>query len=610
MQEAFWWVYSEEDVAAMIESSVERLKVAHSDRMNFNLNMLRMYSQRDYAALDRIGTQNSNTTGKGDDYRMRLNVVGAMIDTVTSRIGKSKPKPMYLTKRGDYQLRNRAQRLTDVMEGLFVQTDLYPAMQRAFHDSCIFDIGVVKITRDAENIFAERVFPNEMVWPLEEALYGEPRTMHQIKQIHQEDLMDMFPEFSDEILSKTDNIDENSPHEDNGMMEVVESWRKKSPYNDEPGRHVISVGDVALLDEDYNYNWFPFEFHRWSDAVIGFGGLGMAEQLKSVQIEINRLVLRIQQSMHLLSVPFIFLRMGSKVAPSHIRNVPGTIISYMGEPPQSYTPQAMHPEVYSHLDRLYQRAYEIAGVSELSASGKKPAGLESGAALRVYHDIETERFAAVSQRYEQSYMDCAEKFMEFAKEISEEQGKFPVKGIKENSLQELDFKDIQLAEKDFILQPFPVSLLPTTPSGRLQAVTELINSGVIDKREHIVRLLDFPDLASITSLYEGYERDIEWRITEILDSKKYHAPHPFMDLTMAVERGRLAYLEAEQDGVEKERIDLLERFISEAMSLLTPAPLAPEVGSSPAPEVGGQQGPIPTAPPVPPPTALNEPLPA
>jgi hypothetical protein len=44
--------------------------------------------------------------------------------------------------------------------------------------------------------------------------------------------------------------------------------------------------------------------------------------------------------------------------------------------------QAMHPEVYNHLDRLYQRAYEISGISELSATGKKPAGLESGAALQ------------------------------------------------------------------------------------------------------------------------------------------------------------------------------------------------------------------------------------
>jgi hypothetical protein len=41
----------------------------------------------------------------------------------------------------------------------------------------------------------------------------------------------------------------------------------------------------------------------------------------------------------------------------------------------------MHPEVYSHMERLFGKAYEIAGISELSATGKKPPGLESGAAL-------------------------------------------------------------------------------------------------------------------------------------------------------------------------------------------------------------------------------------
>ena len=94
---------------------------------------------------------------------------------------------------------------------------------------------------------------------------------------------------------------------------------------------------------------------------MGFGGISLAEQLYPVQKEINSLCIRIQQSMHLLSVPLVFIQAGSKVAPSHIRNQPGTIIHYNGQPPVVYTPQAVHPEVFNHLDRLYQRAYEISG---------------------------------------------------------------------------------------------------------------------------------------------------------------------------------------------------------------------------------------------------------
>ena len=147
-----------------------------------------------------------------------------------------------------------------------------------------------------------------------------------------------------------------------------------------------------------------------------------------------------------------------------------------------------------------------------------------------------------------------------------------------------------MAETDYVLQAYPVSLLPSTPAGRLQAVTELIQNGVITQREHIVRLLDFPDLESVTSLYDSLERDIEWRISEIIEDTIYHAPEPVMDLTYAKERMTIAYLEAEQDGLELEKLDLMLRFIDECDALMQ-GPQTPETPpvpmEEPAPIPGG-----------------------
>jgi hypothetical protein len=334
----------------------------------------------------------------------------------------------------------------------------------------------------------------------------------------------------------------------------------------------------------------------WGDACVGFAGISLAEQLKNIQLEINKLALRIQQSMHLLSVPWLFVQHGSRVVESRLRNVPGTIVNYVGQPPQSYTPTAMHPEVYSHMERLYQKAYEIAGVSELSATGKKPAGLESGAALRTYHDIETERFISVGQRFEKSFMDAAAWFFDLAREIVKESGSFPVRGIKGHALETTDFKDIELAQEDYILQAYPVSLLPSTPAGRLQAVTELIQNGIINQREHIVRLLDFPDLESVTSLYDVLERDVEWRIQEIIDNAVYHAPEPVMDLAFAKERMTIAYLEAQQDELDLDKINMMIQFIEECDALTQSA--APEGGAeAPGAEAPAMPGMPPPGPP-------------
>ena len=604
----FWWQQENEmEMGNLLTELIEQLREDHRGRHSLNMDMLRMYTQRDYEKLDRVDAHH-RMTSNADDYRMRMNVVGNIIDTLVSRIGKSKPKPMYLTKRGDYKLRQNARRLTDVMEGIFYQTNIYDVMPKVFQDSCIFDIACMKIGREGKELFVERVFPNEMLWDLNASLYSEqPPSLHQVKQIPLETLIMHFPEREEELRfaasSKDKDFMDEEGHEAD-MIEVVESWHLPSVNDADDGRHVIHMKNVILEDEQYNYTRFPFVFMTWGDACVGFAGISLAEQLKNIQMEINKLALRIQQSMHLLSVPWLFVQHGSRVVESRLRNVPGTIVNYVGQPPQSYNPTAMHPEVYSHMERLFGKAYEIAGISELSATGKKPPGLESGAALRTYHDIETERFISVGQRFEKAFMDSAEWFFDLAREIVKESGTFPVRGIKSNALQEVDFKDVEMAQNDYILQAYPVSLLPSTPAGRLQAVTELIQNGVINQREHIVRLLDFPDLESVTSLYDVLERDVEWRIQEIIEDGIYHAPEPVMDLAFAKERMTMAYLEAQQDDLDLDKINLMIQFIEECDALTQPAEGAPPAEGASPPIPGGAE---PGGPPMPPTGLPGEP---
>ena len=586
----FWWNEEDEtEMGNLLTELILQLREDHMSRHTLNLDMLRMYTQRDYNSFGR--DDNTNRMNM-EDYRMRMNVVGNITDTLVSRIGKSKPKPMYLTRRGDYKLRQNARRLTDVMEGIFYQTGIYDVMPKIFQDSCIFDIAVMKIGREDSELFVERIFPNEILWDMNAAMYADqPPSLHQVKSIPLETLIMQFPEREEDLrhaaATKDDDMMSSEEGHEAEMVECVESWHLPSMNKADDGRHVIHMDTVILEDEQYTYTSYPFVFMTWGDACVGFAGISLAEQLKNIQMEINKLALRIQQSMHLLSVPWLFVQHGSRVVESRLRNVPGTIVNYVGQPPQSYNPTAMHPEVYSHMERLYQKAYEIAGVSELSATGKKPAGLESGAALRTYHDIETERFISVGQRFEKAFMDAASWFFDLAREIVKESGSFPVRGIKGHALETTDFKDIELAQEDYILQAYPVSLLPSTPAGRLQAVTELIQNGVINQREHIVRLLDFPDLESVTSLYDVLERDVEWRIQEIIDNAIYHAPEPVMDLAFAKERMTIAYLEAQQDDLDLDKINMMIQFIEECDALTQQA----------APEGGGEAPAMPGMPP-------------
>jgi len=394
----------------------------------------------------------------------------------------------------------------------------------------------------------------------------------------------MFPEKSQQIEASgiQDSYSQESDYEQE-LTDCYEGWHLPTSEESDDGRHVICLDGVTLLDEHWNYDRFPFVFLRWSDAPLGFSGTSLVEQLEPVQREINSLLIRIQQSMALMSSPYFFVPIGSKVSPNHLRNAPGTILMYAGQqPPVSYVPQAMSGEVYNHLDRLLQRAYEISGISELSATGRKPSGLDSGVALRIYTDIETERHMLTAQRYEQSFMDCAEWFMDLAEDIVEDSGSFSVRSMRKKGFDVSDFKDVRMAQEDYQLQAWPISLLPSTPAGRVQTVQELVNLGILDSKEQITKLLDYPDLSSVTHWMETAENDIEWRISKILDDNEYIAPDPLMNLELAKSRMQLAYLEARQQGVEQEKLDLMLTFVTQAQGMLNVANASQAEGPSPA----------------------------
>ena len=269
---------------------------------------------------------------------------------------------------------------------------------------------------------------------------------------------------------------------------------------------------------------------------------------------------------------------------------------YAGQqPPVAYVPQAMSGEVYNHLDRLLQRAYEISGISELSATGRKSSGLDSGVALRIYTDLETERHMLTAQRYEQAFMDTASWFMDWAEEIIDEGGDMTVRTMRAKGFDTTSFRDVRMAQDEYQLTAFPISLLPSTPAGRIQTVQELINMGVISEREQITKLLDYPDLASVTHWFETAENDIEWRISKILDESEYVAPDPMMNLELARSRMQLAYLEALQQDVEQEKLEMMLTFITEAQALIdqaTPEAIGP-MAQMAMEQAGGAMGDLP-----------------
>ena len=515
-----WWERDSnsdkgKEAATSISMVLDMLAKNQDMRIKQQLISARLYGNMLIMGLNGLSFSKLSAIHPALKERISYNVVQSAIDTVVSKTTKNKPKPFYLTSGGDYKAQRKCKKLNQFIEGVFFIQKAYLWGERAMRDGCVWGDGFTHVFIKNGKIQFERVIPQEIWVDDLEAFYGEPCNMHRAKNVDRDCVIADYPKFRKEIekcpAAKPDTTGSSGTVSD--LVTLRESWHLPSGPDTHDGRHVISLDNCVLWSEEWEDPWFPFARFTWWERVFGFFGQGLAEQIQNIQLEINKLLNIIQRSYHLGGTFKVLLENGSKIVKEHINNDIGALIMYHGTKPEYVIPPLVPPEIYGHLKTLKDAAYEQAGISQLSATSQKPEGLDSGKALRVFNDIESERFISVGHAYERYYLELGFLAVQMAKKISKQTGKgYSVKVPGKRFLLTVDWKDIDFDEDAYIMQVFPISSLPNDPSGRLQTIQEYIQAGFLTPREG-KRLLNFPDL----ELVEGLQNAAEDYITEILD---------------------------------------------------------------------------------------------
>lgn len=580
-----WWLAEEGEYHAQVFETAEWIAQKDELRRTSNLDYMRLYGNLELYGLDAAAYFK-----RSNPDRITLNVIKACIDAVTAKIAKNKPKATFLTEGGDYSLRKRAKQLEKFVDGQFYINGMYKLAPRIFLDACVFGTGILKIYEESGKICMERVYPGEIVVDFAESLYGTPQQIFQKKYVARDVLCEMYPDEKDKLrISKGPQENDFGVDTCSDQVVVWESWHLPSGPDAEDGRHCIVVDNCTLFEEEYTKDFFPFVFLRWSEPLRGFWGAGLAEELIGIQVEINRLLIKIQKAFHLLAVPRIFVNQASKINKTTINNMIGAIVPYTGEPPVIISPQTIHPEIFAHLDRLYERAFEIAGISQMSAMGAMPKGVDeaSGKALRAHHDIESERFAVVGQHYEDFFLDAAKLEINLARDIAERDGDFVVTSQKDKfTIEKIEWSKIDLDADAYFLKCYPTSVLPDWPSGRFAFVEEMRQAGYYDMAT-AMRLLDMPDLDHEMSLDRAASDDIDAMLEKIVDENEYESPEPYQDLNLLLKRFQAAYLKYRRMGVDEETLKMIRDAETTAHAMVkatmvdAQAPGLPTPGSQP-----------------------------
>jgi hypothetical protein len=627
-----WYLSKPEAVGPELASMVNRVVEADADRLADYERYLKLYGGRRRDNFRRPGgiasgrggariTASSTPTpvqaperllvGAGSTAPLRLNVTKAAIDTVTSKAGKARPRPTFLTNGGNWTLQRRAKQLQRFVDGAYHQSDTYEKGMDYWLDAMVLGTGVLfpysrgGDGKSAARICVERSPAWEWFVDAADAEYGEPRCLYRVRWVSRERVRLYWPDAAD--------TGREMPGADPDFVQLVEAWFRpldpptdpevvaKPKLSDVPriGRHVLCVEDRAVVDESYPYEDFPAVFFHWSKpAANGFWGDSAVREVEGIQVEVNRLIATIQAAMRLVGQPWVLTRSGAVLKPKELTNGIGLQIEIDGNVSdvQVVAHQPVNPQIVSHLWALYDKAFEILGSNQLAASATAPAGLESGRALERLSEQHSERFMKVARAYEDAIGNqLSRRFLRLARELDAQlraagAGGFKLRSPGTRMSVNIAWGDVAIDQDDYLTQVFPTSTLPTTPSARIQELERLNAAGAIDMEE-FRRLLDMPDLQQSDSLATADYDNLLFQLERMLEYGEQMLPEPYQNLGRAVKLGQAAILRAMQDGAPADNIDLVRQFVDMATSMLSAAQAAAQPQAPVAPPGGGDGAP-------------------
>lgn len=615
---AFQWWNAKDDGELTMQTLATATYLKESQNFRYREAAInaRLYGNQSLFSFVGSSLNKMDNGGQGASTmdRPTFNIVQSATDTLVSRISQSRPAPTFLTDNSDYKQRSLAKKLNNFVGGELYQTKAYEKATIALRDALVEGTGCLKVYQtEDKKVGIDRVLLTELFVDPNESIYGEPRQLHQVKLVDRKVLEEAFPKAKKDINTAERAYVDTSADSSKTVSDlviVVESWHLKSGKDAKDGRHVIVCSSGVLLDEKHwDKDQFPFVFVHYSPRLLGFWAQGLAEQLRGTQLEINSLLFQISRAIKLVGVPRVFIEMGSKVNKASFNNEIGTLIEFQGTKPEYEVAPCVPQELYAQLQRVIDYGFQQSGVSMLQATSQKPQGLDSGAAIRSYDDISTDRFATLAKRYDTVFVDLSYLIVDVAKDIAEEHGEYQTIYPSKDGTKEIDLPHVEIEDNPFVIQVFNQSSLPKDPAGRLAKVTEMVQSGMITLKEGR-RLLDYPDIDQIEKLANAAEERIFQQLDGIIEDGEYNPPDPFTDLMLA-EEYVVDYINLySQAKLEEEKMQMLRDYFTQVQALKQAAtppapPPMPGPGAPGAPAPQANPEPAPTSPLVP-----NAPAPA
>jgi hypothetical protein len=576
-----WFELPKEQVYSRLWAYLEYLDKVQSYRTKQNLQNMNLYG--DYEAMGLAPHSYARSNSTGSLYpKVTFNLIKSMVDTALNKIAQNRVLPFFLTEDGDWSQQERGKKLNQFVEGMFFETNFYDVAQQIFLNACIFGTGFLHVfDSDPDGkgkVAIESVFTEEIKADDNQCAFAQPFELHREKYVSRDRLVAQHKEHKQAILTASPTkLSQNTSTAQyaHDMIPVRESWRLPTGRVDDDedsktdGLRAVIIEKATLELSPYDKDYFPILPFRWNVRPLGYFGLGIAGQLVGPQVEVNNVLRVMSRGLRLSAVPRMLIPTTSKINPQHITNDPGGLLFYnpAGGKPEYMLGQVFPPEFYQWLEGTIQRAYQQVGISELSAQQKKPAGINSGRGLRELTDIQGDRFATVEQRWEAFILAAARMMVLKARDIARRNKKgYEVRVALKDSFKPMVFSYDDLNPDDFMMRVWPTNLLPKTPEGKLETISEMMDKNLLSPAQ-AKRLLNYPDLESAMGLEVAGQDHIHKCIETMMEDGKYMPPAPYHALDYGLQVVQEALLKYEMKSAPDDRLELLRTWLTQAQAL-------------------------------------------
>ena len=516
-----------------ITSAVSSLKVFGSTRRGKYYRNYRRYNYTPFADLENIsnpsvvGYYEQPAENEEDTTNTpQINIIKSCIDTLTSKIAQSKVRPFFNTQNGsfkDIQIVKQAQAFFDLYYDL---QGVNKKVSEAFRDACIFEKGVIYIDPDTKEI--NKALPWQVFIRPAEVTYGKITRVYYERKDYPTTLID------ERLIEKAKC--ENADYVVYGIY--YDTFNKIKS---------VLINGYVVETVDYKASKIPFIFLHYCSPIIGDTSQSVVDMLNSIQLEIDSLMMKVKDASQLNPALTFCVPKGSSVKTSQLNNRVGQILEYnatpnmTGSPVTVATPAFIDSQYMATIDELKQMAYELVGISQLSAMSTKPTGLDSGVALSTMENIESDRFETQLNQVIRAYVDIAKTCIEV---FPEEDTILP----EDNHRLSIKWKDIVEESNKMVIQFSAADSLSKDPSTKLQQLQMLAQTGIIPVTR-IAQFMELPDIQSGYSLSNNAINAVLTCINDCIEKDVFNVPDyiPFQMLKEEIINTQLSLKAAASD---------------------------------------------------------------